>query len=192
MITQKRLLSGARKAFTMIEVLIVMSIAGLILIIVFLAVPAAQRNYRNTDRKHIVSFVGAQLEAYAATTGSYPVAPDQFCSFIEGYLKERMPGMQSCSPSLAGGKDCVVVQSDVYSVCYHDRTTSSHAYLGPLDEISIQGGHWCNTDPVKYGEPAAHAITSGTSGDADTKRYVVWTILEGTSQHTCVDSYPAY
>jgi prepilin-type N-terminal cleavage/methylation domain-containing protein len=39
-----------KKAFTIIEVLIVLAIAGLILLIVFLAVPALQRNSRNTQR----------------------------------------------------------------------------------------------------------------------------------------------
>lgn len=37
--------------FTIIEVLIVLAIAGLILVIVFLAVPALERNARNEERK---------------------------------------------------------------------------------------------------------------------------------------------
>src|SRR3990167_4414895 len=40
----------ASKGFTIIEVLIVLAIAGLIMVIVFLAVPALQRNSRNTQR----------------------------------------------------------------------------------------------------------------------------------------------
>jgi prepilin-type N-terminal cleavage/methylation domain-containing protein len=48
--------SKARDAgFTIIEVLIVLAIAGLILLIVFLAVPALQRNSRNTQRKEDAS-----------------------------------------------------------------------------------------------------------------------------------------
>ncbi len=39
------------QGFTIIEVLIVLVIAGLIMLIVFLAVPALQRNSRNTQRK---------------------------------------------------------------------------------------------------------------------------------------------
>jgi len=39
-----------QKGFTIIEVLIVLAIAGLIMLIVFLAVPALQRNARNTQR----------------------------------------------------------------------------------------------------------------------------------------------
>jgi prepilin-type N-terminal cleavage/methylation domain-containing protein len=43
------------EGFTIIEVLIVLAIAGLILLIVFLAVPALQRNSRNTQRREDVS-----------------------------------------------------------------------------------------------------------------------------------------
>lgn len=39
------------QGFTIIEVMIVLAIAGLILLIVFLAVPALQRSSRNTQRK---------------------------------------------------------------------------------------------------------------------------------------------
>ena len=38
------------KGFTIIEVLIVLAIAGVIMLVVFLAVPALQRNSRNTQR----------------------------------------------------------------------------------------------------------------------------------------------
>ncbi len=40
-----------QEGFTIIEVLIVLAIAGLIMLIVFLAVPALQRNSRNTQRQ---------------------------------------------------------------------------------------------------------------------------------------------
>ncbi|MGH7234275.1 MAG: type II secretion system protein [Candidatus Saccharimonadales bacterium] len=41
-----------RKGFTIIEIMIVLAIAGLIMLIVFLAVPALQRTSRNTSRKN--------------------------------------------------------------------------------------------------------------------------------------------
>src|SRR6266567_4574959 len=45
-------LKERNQGFTIIEVLIVLAIAGLIMLIVFLAVPALQRNSRNTSRKN--------------------------------------------------------------------------------------------------------------------------------------------
>ena len=56
-------LSKLTKGFTIIEVLIVLAIAGLIMLIVFLAVPALQRNARNTNRKTDIGRIGG-----AATT----------------------------------------------------------------------------------------------------------------------------
>jgi prepilin-type N-terminal cleavage/methylation domain-containing protein len=59
------------EGFTIIEVLIVLAIAGLILLIVFLAVPALQRNSRNTQRKEDASkALGALQEAINNSNGS--------------------------------------------------------------------------------------------------------------------------
>lgn len=49
------------KGFTIIEVLIVLAIAGLILLIVFLAVPALQRNSRNTARNNDAARISASI-----------------------------------------------------------------------------------------------------------------------------------
>lgn len=53
----KKLKQNKPEGFTIIEVLIVLAIAGLIILIVFLAVPALQRNSRNTQRKNDVSAI---------------------------------------------------------------------------------------------------------------------------------------
>jgi prepilin-type N-terminal cleavage/methylation domain-containing protein len=60
-----------QEGFTIIEVLIVLAIAGLILLIVFLAVPALQRNARNTQRVDDVARVlGAAQEVLNNNNGS--------------------------------------------------------------------------------------------------------------------------
>lgn len=50
--------------FTIIEVLIVLAIAGLIMLIVFLAVPALQRNARNTSRKSDIGSLASAISEY--------------------------------------------------------------------------------------------------------------------------------
>lgn len=63
------------KGFTIIEIMIVLAIAGLILLIVFLAVPALQRNSRNTQRNtDIGSLVGAFNEFVNNNNGTVPNA----------------------------------------------------------------------------------------------------------------------
>ncbi len=68
-------LSKKAEGFTIIEVLIVLAIAGLILLIVFLAVPALQRNSRNTGRKNdVASILGAMSEFTNNNNGAFPAA----------------------------------------------------------------------------------------------------------------------
>jgi prepilin-type N-terminal cleavage/methylation domain-containing protein len=68
-----RLKKNNREGFTIIEVMIVLAIAGLILLIVFLAVPALQRNARNTQRKNDAgSLVSAISEYIDNNNGSLP------------------------------------------------------------------------------------------------------------------------
>src|SRR5256885_124137 len=70
-------LKKAKEGFTIIEVLIVLAIAGLILLIVFLAVPALQRNSRNTQyRSDASKLLGAAQELINNKGGTLPVAAD--------------------------------------------------------------------------------------------------------------------
>jgi prepilin-type N-terminal cleavage/methylation domain-containing protein len=62
------------KGFTIIEVLIVLAIAGLIMLIVFLAVPALQRNSRNTQRKSDAGALLAAVQEYTSANGTAPSA----------------------------------------------------------------------------------------------------------------------
>ena len=54
-------LKNREEGFTIIEVLIVLVIAGLIMLIVFLAVPALQRNSRNTQRTNDAALIGGAI-----------------------------------------------------------------------------------------------------------------------------------
>ncbi|MEO8863066.1 MAG: prepilin-type N-terminal cleavage/methylation domain-containing protein [Candidatus Saccharimonadales bacterium] len=54
------------EGFTIIEVLIVLAIAGLIMLVVFLAVPALQRNGRNTAIKTDASAIAGGVGEFAS------------------------------------------------------------------------------------------------------------------------------
>jgi len=62
-------LKKRNEGFTIIEVLIVLAIAGLILLIVFLAVPALQRNSRNTQLRNGVSTVLGGVNEFISNNG---------------------------------------------------------------------------------------------------------------------------
>ncbi len=65
--------SKREEGFTIIEVLIVLAIVGLMMLIVFMAVPALQRNSRNTAIKNDVqNILGGVAEFSSANNGSMP------------------------------------------------------------------------------------------------------------------------
>lgn len=63
------------EGFTIIEVMIVLAIAGLIILIVLLAVPALQRNSRNTQVKNDATALTAAISEYKSNNdGKNPTA----------------------------------------------------------------------------------------------------------------------
>ena len=62
-------LNKQKQGFTIIEVLIVLAIAGLIMLVVFLAVPALQRNSRNTQRKSDSAHLAGLYSEWKANHG---------------------------------------------------------------------------------------------------------------------------
>jgi len=61
------------QGFTIIEVMIVLAIAGLIMAIVFFAVPQLQRNARDNQRQSVANRVKAELDTYSGNNqGAYP------------------------------------------------------------------------------------------------------------------------
>ena len=55
-----------KKGFTIIEVVLVLAIAGLIFLMVFIALPALQRSQRNTRRRQDMARILSAFDDYAA------------------------------------------------------------------------------------------------------------------------------
>lgn len=68
-----------RRGFTIIEVVLVLAIAGLIFLMVFIALPALQRNQRDTQRRDDVARFMAQISQYQ-TNNRGNVPPISDCS----------------------------------------------------------------------------------------------------------------
>lgn len=58
--------TNSKKGFTIIEVVLVLAIAGLIFLMVFLALPAMQASQRDTERRNALSLFASQLTQYSA------------------------------------------------------------------------------------------------------------------------------
>lgn len=80
-----------KKGFTIIEVVLVLAIAGLIFLMVFLALPALQRSQRDTQRKNDASRLRAAVTDYSSNNrGALPwtaagdIADDS--AFLKNYV----------------------------------------------------------------------------------------------------------
>lgn len=63
-----------KKGFTIIEVVLVLAVAGLIFLMVFVALPALQRNQRDTQRRQDYGDLSAAISNYMSSNGKLPAS----------------------------------------------------------------------------------------------------------------------
>lgn len=74
-----------KKGFTIIEVVLVLAIAALIFLMVFIALPALQRNQRDTARKSIQGKVTSAITSYQSNNrGRNPTTGAQLNGYLDG------------------------------------------------------------------------------------------------------------
>jgi prepilin-type N-terminal cleavage/methylation domain-containing protein len=73
---------NSEKGFTIIEVVLVLAIAGLIFLMVFIALPALQRNQRDSARKNDVGIVASAITSYTSNNkGQFPTTTAQIQNY---------------------------------------------------------------------------------------------------------------
>ena len=84
MTTQKK-----QQGFTIIEVVLVLAIAGLIFLMVFIALPALQRNQRDTQRRNDAGRLVTAVNNYQTNTkGNIPLTEAAIDGAVTQYLSE--------------------------------------------------------------------------------------------------------
>lgn len=79
---------NSKKGFTIIEVVLVLAIAGLIFLMVFIALPAMQRGQRDTQRRDDMARFMSQLSQYQANNnGKIPTTQADYEKFVVNYLR---------------------------------------------------------------------------------------------------------
>ena len=84
-----------KKGFTIIEVVLVLAIAGLIFLMVFIALPALQRSQRNTRRRQDMARILSAFNDYQANNSGKMPDSSKTTSFMENYVGK---GEQSQDP----------------------------------------------------------------------------------------------
>lgn len=96
-------LNNKQSGFTIIEVVLVLAIAGLIFLVVFTALPQLQRSRRDTARRDQVGRILASLTQNSSNNGgSFPSNPTQFVAFAadeQGYFG-------TCTSEATGNLEC--------------------------------------------------------------------------------------
>ncbi|MDB5164780.1 MAG: hypothetical protein JWL89_406 [Candidatus Saccharibacteria bacterium] len=162
--------------------MIVLAIAGIILLIVFLAVPSLQRASRNNTRKQAVYYALDQMHTYYIDHQSYPLTTPITCA---------------ASPSCTAFQDGLSLSgpTQLYEINYVDNGVP-HTYLlnvgntqAPIDsydKIVIFPTHRCNRTPgVKVGD-ADYPVHATDATDDNFKHFAVYTLLEPNMVY-CVD-----
>lgn len=145
---------NTQKGFTIIEVVLVLAIAGLIFLMVFIALPALQRNQRDTARKNDVNRAITQLQNYQSANRNNLPANNGWNDFLNNYLtvqnSEGESTDQFADPS----------EGD-YSFNYRsDRTPSSQVN----GEIYVHGSSTCEGENVTSAGSRRIAMTYKLEG----------------------------
>jgi prepilin-type N-terminal cleavage/methylation domain-containing protein len=154
------------EGFTIIEVMIVLAIAGLIILIVLLAVPALQRNARNTAIKNDASAVaGGISESESNNDGTSPTN-------VAGTGTVNITNGSSTTAKVQGST----------AVSYTAATGGAPAATGPTaGTIVVLAGHKCEK---------AGTYTAGVTGDTNARSFAIYysTETSGGTTQKCLDT----
>src|SRR3990167_2565134 len=180
------------RGFTIIEVMIVLVIAGLILVIVFLAIPQLQRTQRDNARQSAVVRLKSEMETYASnnqglypfnTTGDVTPCPavpafatgvwaDFYCRYINNQVNIKDPSSGSdiigSLPGTAGNADASYVAPYVANI----------TLPGKAGVTGVIYGAKCNGESVQQ----------AGSASLSSKNYAMIIGLDRAGTRYCVDS----
>lgn len=129
-----------QKGFTIIEVVLVLAIAALIFLMVFIALPALQRNTRDQDRKETVGKVASAITTYQSNKrGEQPTTGAALAGYIDGKVEENVgfegqTGQSTSTDSVVGNN---------YVVRVSPSTVNGNGIPG-LNVIQVITGVKCN------------------------------------------------
>jgi prepilin-type N-terminal cleavage/methylation domain-containing protein len=144
-------LKKSNQGFTIIEVMIVLAIAGLIILIVLLAVPALQRNGRNTAIKNDASAVAAGIS--------------EFESNNDGKMPTNIAGTGTVA--VTGGAGTTSAEAKVQgSTIANDVASVPGANAPAAGTISVYLGHKCGVAAANTRAAAVYYSIETASGTA--------------------------
>jgi len=158
--------TNKQKGFTIIEVVLVLAIAGLIFLMVFIALPALQRNQRDTQRRSDVSRINTQINNYQTNSRGDIPKMNEFTAGTTGFVTKYLKGSGSTADPTE----------------YADPSTGEgYTFKAQSGDISLATGE------IQY----ATDVICGPDGvptAANHRNYVLRIHLEGQSSPYCIDN----
>ena len=172
-----------KSGFTIIEVVLVLAIAGLIFLMVFIALPALQRNQRDTSRKNDVALVSSAIKSWRSNNRGITLKSETALDITykdnDGTKWGFAPNSTQLGPYL---KD--VLSDNTTTVGIYDSGNSAGSYrVGPADtegHITVSAGRRCPSSNLPTNN--TYQMTTGKPSDA-----AVIVVLE-TGGFYCLDS----
>ncbi len=142
-----------QKGFTIIEVALVLAVGALIFLVVFLAVPALQRNQQNDARKRDQSQVVEAITSYISNNPTESIIHSKGDIYVVG--KELKNKMSAYIGNLSTSTESVkVVDNDVSIASSHEDQ------LNQKKTIYVVAGHTCkrNNKDIERGAVRQAAV----------------------------------
>lgn len=149
------------EGFTIIEVMIVLAIAGLIMVIVFIAIPQLQRNQRDNARKSVINRIKAEVDNYSSNNnGNIPTANNNATTgfvapgggFYARYINNNASQFQE--PTTGAAMSMVAWTSD------------AAVATAALGTVSYATGRICQNEASIAGSARQYVIMSELEGGA--------------------------
>lgn len=153
----KNLQKKDQQGFTIIEVLIVLAIAGLILLIVLIAVPQLQKNQRNEARRNVLSRISTEVNNFTGNNqGTIPADTGTGVNvFDDGFADRYLGNPIRDTFKMPNGTDPTLVMNPTGATAIAE------------NEIHYNAGATCNGEiPNGSGSGRDFAIAIGLEGGA--------------------------
>ncbi len=161
----------SEKGFTIIEVVLVLAIAGLIFMMVFIALPALQRSQRDTQRKNDLSRAITAIANYSSSNRG--LLPTDQAAWNGSFMSQYLTTANDTFIDPAGANTSNRSATTYLFQDYEDKSLANFSFSD-----SVKGTDAATQNVIYY----SVGYTCGTSGDvasAGTRKVALRMVLEG-------------
>ena len=201
---------NSKQGFTIIEVVLVLAIAGLIFLMVFVALPALQRSQRDTQRRNDMSRVDTSLVQYQTNhsdqsnnlpsagswqgASTYPnnCTSNSACSFIRDYMNSGASGENTTNTfDDPDGAPYSLIITDNMKTKGNSFAGGSYSISGMNSKLEGDNANGWTINTGNFSEhvifiiPGARCV-DGKAKVSDTRHFAVMYRLEGAGVY-CID-----